>query len=898
MQRKDFLLLTVLLSQATPLVAMDGDQQELRDSQNAAATHTPSILSEKPKGALEEAQDFLDDLEMTDKVLEKTNEKAKGADKIIFWGCTGSGKSSSMNYLAGVPLTATEDGNLDTPTPLQGSEIGHDTVSKTRIPSPWVGPDQVVWWDMPGDEDTAGPKQRLLNGYARNHLLNGRIKNVLVASESLLTDRANGFVTLLNRFTRTLPEERRNESVVLLITKQGMVKGPSPHKKIEKLLGTPSENYGMTPQVRGLLQHLFDHKENRIAYFPYPSEFGEPYTLTEPREKIFKALDAIVFMENPDVRYENSAEDLTFIRERAHRLNKNIEASLRTGIGQKIVQICKQQSEAYKSQDPVTKRGNLLELQDNVKAIRAALQTLKETPAEDIVSFSSHLDRFFDLDNNEIKKGAKALTRLKSLSHEIEYAKDTWILALQEKIEEIDRYLRKQTTVVADKVVDFIEKINKVVSHRSLAIMSSDEEEKDLKELNQDLSTITEAVEKLKKPEERANFSPVLESRFYGKENTNSMKDDVETFMIFNSLAPGIYNFADRWPELFSSSLHSLRNIIGQKEKARDLKKRFEDEKWERATQERLRQEQEEKRRVAAAEEARRGTEAAILKTATETARQLTEQAEKRRLADLAEQKRIQAEEQGKAAEERIKIEKKAEEDKKTLLAALEAERKAREGSERKAKEDLVKAEKKAEADRKAFEAKVEEKARQAEEARKQLIAEAEKQRKADLAIAEEKRKKDLEAAEKKRKDDLTEAGSKIQNLTKTLDVTKQAAEKEKVVANGKLTALDTKTKQQEKDIETAKAEIKNLKGELDRKLTVPPTPKPQLKKIQIEYKDYVRLQKQGVTNLTAENAPTIKYYHRKGHEITRAHYEKRRNKGKGGRISPPGGKLYYKIEQ
>lgn len=89
---------------------------------------------------------------------------SQGQDIIAVIGKTGSGKSTLLNYLAGHPLVATEDGDID----LAHTEnqtavpIGLGSDSQTRYPQS-ISIGDLKFYDLPGFHDTAGTEQDLVN---------------------------------------------------------------------------------------------------------------------------------------------------------------------------------------------------------------------------------------------------------------------------------------------------------------------------------------------------------------------------------------------------------------------------------------------------------------------------------------------------------------------------------------------------------------------------------------------------------------------------------------------------------------------------------------------------------------------------------------------------------------
>jgi len=112
---------------------------------------------------------------------------------IMVLGLTGTGKSTLINYLNGVPLVGVEKGrewrvdlkNKSHTLPC-GFEIGHSARSQTHLPSAFTPPaSDFSYLDNPGFKDTGGLTYGIANAFFRNEIRQSFIVSEIVFFQNL-----------------------------------------------------------------------------------------------------------------------------------------------------------------------------------------------------------------------------------------------------------------------------------------------------------------------------------------------------------------------------------------------------------------------------------------------------------------------------------------------------------------------------------------------------------------------------------------------------------------------------------------------------------------------------------------------------------------------------------------
>ncbi len=105
--------------------------------------------------------------------------------------------------------------------PLNNIEIGEGCVSKTSIPNKWVDPNNVVYWDCPGFNDTKGSEQDITNGFYIKSIFDKseEVKIIIVISEKTIQGRAEKFIGVLKKLENLLVDlDKMMKSICLVLT--------------------------------------------------------------------------------------------------------------------------------------------------------------------------------------------------------------------------------------------------------------------------------------------------------------------------------------------------------------------------------------------------------------------------------------------------------------------------------------------------------------------------------------------------------------------------------------------------------------------------------------------------------------------------------------------------------
>ncbi|OJW53927.1 MAG: hypothetical protein BGO67_07625 [Alphaproteobacteria bacterium 41-28] len=228
MKSKHLILLSILLSQAAPVWAMDDD-----GSQNSTVTARQNLPVRGP-AAVALLRDAINHMEASvDQTLTTArNQAPRFYDKKVFVvGETGHGKTTFLHAVAGIPFDVIPSRNgrgfyLDVPLQkrLAGTNIGHTRTVGTVAPATVIDQGrQAVFIDCLGFGDPRGPIEDVANALGVKKLFEqGTQAKVLlvIEEETLATVRGNFVPDLLNRLAETFPDDNMlRDSVRLVITK-------------------------------------------------------------------------------------------------------------------------------------------------------------------------------------------------------------------------------------------------------------------------------------------------------------------------------------------------------------------------------------------------------------------------------------------------------------------------------------------------------------------------------------------------------------------------------------------------------------------------------------------------------------------------------------------------------
>lgn len=147
-----------------------------------------------------------------------------GKDIVFFMGDTGSGKSTTIDYLAGFKLKPDLDEGwiLKEPFNPQAMKISTSSESETKLPSYVTLQEGLIIYDSPGFNDSRGLETNILNAaFIKKIIANARsVKFVFVAGlDTITASRAAGVKKLTNIARNLFRDIPIDDCSILLITK-------------------------------------------------------------------------------------------------------------------------------------------------------------------------------------------------------------------------------------------------------------------------------------------------------------------------------------------------------------------------------------------------------------------------------------------------------------------------------------------------------------------------------------------------------------------------------------------------------------------------------------------------------------------------------------------------------
>lgn len=154
--------------------------------------------------------------------MKRTIALASGKDIVVFFGKTGAGKSTLINYLTEKPLRRIEGGALEIIGPVaQALSIGHGDNSCTSVPS-CMSYQNLLYYDFPGFNDTRGSINDVFNAFVMKSIIEKAktVRIVLVASWSEIdAERGTEFAKYMDEISSLIPRRTIEEISCLVITK-------------------------------------------------------------------------------------------------------------------------------------------------------------------------------------------------------------------------------------------------------------------------------------------------------------------------------------------------------------------------------------------------------------------------------------------------------------------------------------------------------------------------------------------------------------------------------------------------------------------------------------------------------------------------------------------------------
>lgn len=353
------------------------------------------------------------------------NQHQHAREKIILVGPSGNGKSTLLHSLADIDLIADDniagDGRQLEPSRfLTGLSISHTPRVGTNFPGAWYDQtNHLVYWDCPGFGDPRKEESEIRNAFAIHHLFENTqipLKILLVASESLLTDRGMAFLDLLNVITEKFPDDRLLDCLSLVVTKQDRIKIGN------RLNWLVANEESLNNRAKQLLNHLATHP-NQVAVFPHPAQKGA--IGTNHKAGILLSINTAQPISDLTVcRTVDSATKNTIIS-LAQKLNEQIVEQVKIDVGGALINYCQTTVNQYNGPAD-TLRQRFATLDTDIKGLKSI-----PTSAPDI--FVSDLERILGVnqDFNGLKNSISQLKLLHNINPAVPYQIPLWVKALK-----------------------------------------------------------------------------------------------------------------------------------------------------------------------------------------------------------------------------------------------------------------------------------------------------------------------------------------------------------------------------------------------------------------------------------------------------------------------------------
>ncbi len=408
MKSKHIALLSILLSQTTPLWAVDSDDEAGRagKARPAAAAQKPTrketkvasnnearkagkarpaAAAQKPTRKETNVALLRDSRSRMEEAVAQTLETARKKapkfyeKKVFVIGETGHGKTTFLHAVAGVPLDVIEspDGvSVDLGIPpermLPGLKISHTNEVGTIKPGAVVDvARQAVFIDCLGFGDPRGPVEDIPNAIGMKKLFEPgtRAKVLLVIDQAALLKKRGGAVKLFNQVAESFPDDVvLTDHVRLIVTKAAQGYNP-PHNLKDLMTVKDSRGAELSPRAKILCNSFL--QPNRIFKFLAPVK-GAPYAGFDSNAFSTVLGDDDGYILNPRVTPVLSADAKVLIGETVDELRDEGQQFLEAAASDRIQTICENMVN-----DGANPNRTIAALRTQLKALRNDILALK-----------------------------------------------------------------------------------------------------------------------------------------------------------------------------------------------------------------------------------------------------------------------------------------------------------------------------------------------------------------------------------------------------------------------------------------------------------------------------------------------------------------------------------------
>jgi hypothetical protein len=255
--------------------------------------HTATAISAERLSDL--AADRIGHISRTLLTNQRTLESVRGRDITVFLGNTGSGKSTMINFLSGVPMMVDSDGNFMPEAGRGRVDVRSGGHSCTKFPELVLDSEIGDLCDLPGFQDSNGVVDDLLNAaFIRNTLINARSVRVLVLTTEaeLKAVKARPFRNLALFLGLFQNRDFIRECCYLIINRVERAKIPREKAGEGDLIKGAYESLEIGDHRELLLKELMDSK--RMFFIPASRCPGTAEESISERDKIVSVYAELV----------------------------------------------------------------------------------------------------------------------------------------------------------------------------------------------------------------------------------------------------------------------------------------------------------------------------------------------------------------------------------------------------------------------------------------------------------------------------------------------------------------------------------------------------------------------------------------------------------------------------
>ena len=243
----------------------------------------------------------------------ETNLNSASKESVITIGSTGAGKTTLIEFLTGKSLKVVPLANRREQYAFESSSgnIGEGHVSKTLFPKSYIDQkNSIIYWDVPGYDDSHGPEYEILNEISINSIFKSskQIKVIMAVEEShLLSNRGQTFIDFMRRISQMFQNINYIAySIVFVLTKaHNILNIPNEIQNIANILSAKDN------LIKDFLIDLINNA--KFEKFGAPQKDTGEYSNPKEVDAILKAIQNRKPLLNSDVNFSISSKAEVFL---------------------------------------------------------------------------------------------------------------------------------------------------------------------------------------------------------------------------------------------------------------------------------------------------------------------------------------------------------------------------------------------------------------------------------------------------------------------------------------------------------------------------------------------------------------------------------------------------------